>query len=332
MRFSFGAVPDLQPWCHRGGETSTILAAHRRGRHLLPMSTPRFQSRRTPERHRAVRRVLWVTFGLNLVLAAVKVSVGVTTGTLSIVAEAVQSSVDAGNNLLALVLARVAAQDPDAEHPYGHAKFETIGALGVVAFLSVTVFELATRAVERLVSGAGNPQASALTVGVMLASVAVSAAVSRYEADRGRALGSDLLLADAAHTRTDVYAALAVLAGLGLVAVGQAWADPVMTLVVAALIARTGWQIVRDTVPVLVDERAVSEDTLRRIVLATPGVRGCREVRSRGRPGEVFAELTICVAGEIDVRRAHAIADEVETRVARQVGAREVVVHIEPEE
>ncbi|MDQ3556515.1 MAG: cation diffusion facilitator family transporter, partial [Gemmatimonadota bacterium] len=160
----------------------------------------------TPERHRAVRRVLWITLALNVVLVAAKAAVGLATGTLSVVAEAAQSSVDGGNNLLALVLARIASRDPDAEHPYGHAKFETLGALAIVAILSITVFELSAQALRRLASGGGDPEASVLTIGVMLISAAVSAGVSRYETRRGHALGSDLLLADAAHTRADVYA------------------------------------------------------------------------------------------------------------------------------
>ncbi|MBI4545394.1 MAG: cation transporter [Gemmatimonadetes bacterium] len=282
-------------------------------------------------RHREIRRVLAWTLLANLAVVAAKAAGGLLAHTLSVVAEAAHSSVDAWNNLLGLALARVAARAPDEEHPYGHAKFETLGALGVVAFLSVSVFELVSAAIGRLVTGAGRPEATPFVVAAMVGSAVVSAVVSRYEARRGRELGSEILLADAAHTRSDVYASLGVLVGLGLVAAGYPRADAAFTLLVALVIARAGWRILKTTVPVLVDQRAVEARTIRRIALDTPGVKGAYAVRSRGREGEIFAELTIAVSRKLDVESAHAIADEVERRVAREVSAREVVVHVEPD-
>ncbi|HZD04267.1 MAG TPA: cation transporter dimerization domain-containing protein, partial [Longimicrobiales bacterium] len=101
-------------------------------------------------------------------------------------------------------------------------------------------------------------------------------------------------------------------------------------LAVAAVIAHTGWRIIRQTVPVLVDERAVDPTRIQRVAEAHDAVFSCYGIRSRGRSGEVFAELTIALDPELDVSNSHAIADDVEHRVAREVGAREVVVHVEP--
>lgn len=282
-------------------------------------------------RHRQIRSVLARVLVFNLVVVVAKASAGLATGTLSVVAEAAHSSVDAFNNILALALARIAAQEPDELHPYGHAKFETLGALAVVALLSVTVFQLTLAAVGRLFRGDSAPEATPVLFAVMGASALISLIVSRYEERRGRELKSELLLADAAHTRSDLYTSLAVLVGLGLIAAGYDWADPLVTLVVAAVIARAGWRILGTTVPILVDERAVEARTIRRLALDSPGVADCYDVRSRGREGEIFVELTIAVPGHLDVEAAHEIADEVEQRVGSAIGAREVVVHIEPE-
>lgn len=281
-------------------------------------------------RHAGIRRVLAIVLIFNVAVVLAKAIAGFMTDTLSVVAEATHSSVDALNNVIGLVLARVAARAPDEEHPYGHGKFETLGALAVVAFLSVTVYELTGEAIGRLVRGDARPDATPVVFAVMAVSAVISFFVSRYEARKGREFHSELLAADAAHTRSDMWASLAVIAGLALIAAGYAWADPVVTLVVAAMIAHAGWKILRTTVPVLVDERAVEEKTIRRIALDTDGVDECYDVRSRGRTGDVFVELTIAVRGTMDVESAHAIADEVERRVADDVGAREVVVHIEP--
>ena len=276
---------------------------------------------------RVLRGVLW----LNLGVLALKVVAFVSSQALSVVAEAVHSSLDASNNVFALWIARVATRDPDEDHPYGHAKFETLGALVLVGFLSITVFELLQRAVTRLLSGeAPDAQGTPLAMAVMAASIVVGLAVTIWEARRGRALGSDILLADAAHTRSDVLTTAAVLGGLIAIRAGHPQVDPWITIAVAVIIARTGWIIVRETVPVLVDERAVDPARIQRVAEAVPQVDACYRIRSRGRPGQMFAELTIAVAAELDVKRSHEIGAEVERRVASELGAREVVVHVEP--
>jgi len=283
------------------------------------------------DRHAQVRTVLVRTLVANLVVVVAKAVAGIMTNTLSVVAEAAHSFVDAFNNLIGLALSRVAARGPDEEHPYGHAKFETLGALAVVAFLSITVYELVSSAVGRLIAGTARPRATPPVIAVMVGSAVVSFFISRYESRKGAALDSDILQADAAHTRSDVLASAAVVVGLVLVAAGYHRADAAFTLLVAAVIARAGWRIVQATVPVLVDQRATHPDRIRRIARRTPGVMDAYDVRSRGRQGEVFAELTIAVDEGLGVVQAHAIADAVEKRVARELGARQVVVHVEPE-
>jgi cation diffusion facilitator family transporter len=277
-----------------------------------------------------IRRVLVLTLLANLAVVIAKLVVGLAANSLAVLAEAGHSGLDALNNVVALALARVAAAAPDDDHPYGHGKFETLGALGIVAFLSVTVFRLVEGAVRRLVVGSPGPDVGWVLVLVVAASALVSLGVSRYEARRGRELGSALLVADAVHTRTDVWGSLAVLAGLGVSALGYPQADAIVALLVAGIIGIAGYRVLQSTVPVLVDERAEDPALLRRIALQVDGVRAAYDVRSRGRPGESFAELTIAVAPSLDVAAAHRIADEVEVRVGEEMAAREVVVHVEP--
>jgi len=279
-----------------------------------------------------IRRVLVWTFVANVAVVLAKAIAGVMTGTLSVVADAAHSSVDALNNVLALALARVAGRAPDERHPYGHAKFETLGALAVVAFLSITVFELLERAITRLITDVAEPSATPMVMVVMAGSAVVSWVIARYERRQGRALRSELLVADAAHTSSDVYSSIAVLVGLGFVALGFPRADAVATIIVAAVIARAGWRILGHTVPVLVDERAAPPTEISRLAREVPGVIQCVDIRSRGREGDVFVELTITVDGGMDVHTAHEVADEVERRIARAVGARDVIAHVEPAE
>lgn len=284
------------------------------------------------ERSDGVRRVLIATLIANLGVVAAKIVAGLSAQSLAVLADAAHSSVDASNNVIALLIARVAAKAPDVEHPYGHGKFETVGALAVVAFLSITVFQLAEGAVERLFGQGPVPQATPFVAIVMIVSAIVSYLVARYEERAGHHYHSELLLADAAHTRSDVYASLAVLAGIGLVAAGYPRADAVVTILVAFVIAFAGWRIIQRTVPVLVDERAVEETAIRAVALETPGVIDCFAIRSRGSARDVFVELTITVEPTLNVHDGHIIADDAEGRIANAVGAREVIVHVEPAE
>lgn len=282
----------------------------------------------------AVRRVLLQVLVLNLVVVGAKLLAWRSSGALSIVAEVIHSSLDALNNVIALVFARIAAMEPDEEHPYGHHKFERIGALVVVGLLSVTVFELASGALRRLLAaGEAIPSSVAApdeSLVLMTGSILAGIAVAGWERKRGRELDSPILMADAAHTSTDVWAATAVLLGLLAVRAGYPLADPVITLWVAGMIGWTGWSIVRETVPDLVDERAFPEDRIRAGARSVAGVQGTADIRSRGRSGEVFVELTILVDPELDVRAAHRIADAVENELRGRLGARHVTVHVEP--
>jgi cation diffusion facilitator family transporter len=283
------------------------------------------------ERGGAIRRALVLVLVLNLAAVAIKLLAWRLSGSLSVGGEVVHSGLDAGNNVMALIFARIAGLGPDDEHPYGHAKFETLGALLVVGFLAITVFELVRGAVRRLVGSPFPPLEISPTVLVLiLVSLALSMAVATWEHAQARKLGSPILEADSAHTRSDVWATLAVLAGLFLTRAGYPTADPLVALVIAGFIALSGWRIVRSAVPVLVDERLVEPGIIDALARSVEGVAGCREIRSRGPAGTGFVEMVIEVEGGISVAGGHEIADEVEAVVAAKLGAAGVSVHVEP--
>ncbi|HEX2206725.1 MAG TPA: cation diffusion facilitator family transporter [Longimicrobium sp.] len=282
-------------------------------------------------RAREVQRVLKLMLAVSLVLVAGKTTAGILSGSLAVLGGAFDSGLDVLTTLVAITMARVAGEEPDERHPYGHEKFEALGALAMVAFLSITVFELVRTAVGRLRGGGHEAVDTSLGVWVMGASLVIGVAASEYERRRGKALESELLLADAAHLRADVFVTLAVLVGLLLTRLGWRTGDAWTTLFVAVLIIRTGFHIIREAVPVLVDEAAVEAAEIREMAEAMDGVDAAYDVRSRGRrEGARFAELTIAVRSGLDIEEAHEIADLVEDEVRRRLGARRVVVHVEP--
>src|SRR6266699_6688297 len=279
----------------------------------------------------AVRRVLIGLLGANLAVVVAKLYIGIVSGSLAVMGDALHSSVDSLYNVLGLIVIRVAARAPDEDHPYGHGKFETLGALAIVVFLSITCFELVRNAVGRLVSGGHTVRMSDFGLALLLATLATNILVAWYENRRGHELSSELLIADAAPTRTDVFITIGVLIGVLFSRQGLTWVDPAIAIVIALLIVRVAYQILSRAVPVLVDERAIPAPTIRQTAQAVAGVKDAYGIRSRGgNAGVRYAEVTIAVDSAANVADAHAIADAVEARLKNELELEEVTVHVEP--
>jgi cation diffusion facilitator family transporter len=266
----------------------------------------------------------------NLIVVVIKFTVGIDTNSLAVFGDALQSSVDAASNIFGIFVVRVASKAPDEDHPYGHSKFETLGALLIALFLVLSIFELVRGAMARLMSGAPSLNVSSTALGLLVFTLLVNVGVVWFETRAGRRLKSDLLLADALHTRTDVFITVGVLGGLALARAGLAWADPALGLIVAVLVGRAGYQILRRAIPSLVDERAFDQTTIQQEAEGVDGVVSAYAIRSRLAGDRRFAELTIAVDGGADVASAHRIADQVEERLKDSLHLDEVTVHVEP--
>ena len=281
-------------------------------------------------RYDRVRKILWLVLAANLFVVLVKLFVGLRAGSLAVLGDAAHSGVDALNNVVGLFAVNAAAEPPDEEHPYGHGKYETLAALAVVSFLSIAVFELVSGAVGRLFGSASPPRVDSLTFVLLSGTMLVNILVAAAEARAARRLRSPILSADARHTASDVLVTISVIGGLGLVALGWDDADAWLAIVVAALIARSGWVILRSTIPVLVDSRAIEASRIRNFIGPVPGVLRVTDVKSRGSlDAEAFTELTVIVEGGITVEQGHEIADTVERKLLAE-GFTGAVVHVEP--
>lgn len=278
--------------------------------------------------HRAIRRVLIVSLLVNVGAMLIKLGVGFATGALSLIADGLDTLFDAAANIVGLYAVRIGALPPDDDHPYGHRKFETVAALLIAAFLFIAAWEVATGAIQRLL----NP--TDVTVnGWVIAAVAVSGGmqgiVGMWEIRRGRTLHSEILVADGRHAFTSLFVSAGVLVGLLGVAVGLWWADSIVALAIAVLIAKIGVDTIRENIPALVDEAPLDSVFIGRIVADVHGVESYHRIRSRGTSDHIAIDLHVRVAPNLAIPAANAIGDEVRRRLLALPHVDDVTVHIE---
>jgi len=281
---------------------------------------------------RGVRKVLIITLLLNLTVVAIKLVIGILAQSLSIISDALHSSADSFNNVVALFVIRIASAAPDEEHHFGHHKFETLGAFVIAGFLAVTAFEVASSAVKRILGWeSSRVEVTAVTIGAMVLTIGVNILVWLYESRRARELGSSILLADSKHTLSDIFVSLSILVGLLMLWFRIANLDAVLALLVSCVIAYAAYQIFSATAPVLVDRSPFPRDYIAEVVRATPGVKSVHDIMSLGVPGNAFITMHLAVAPVI-TSDAHAVTEEVERRLEKTLGPCHVTIHIEPED
>lgn len=281
---------------------------------------------------REVRRVLIITLVLNLVVSASKIIIGLLSGSLAIVADGFHSLLDGINNIIALFANWFASRPPDDSHPYGHRRFETLAALGIGVLLLFMAFEIITGAINQVNSGE-QPDYTPLTFAIMIAALLVNLFVAWYEGREGKRLKSELLVADSAHTGSDVLVTISVLVSMVLTQVGIAWADAIAALIVVILIARTAIGILKQTGNVLADAAPIPPDALKQAAAAVPAAGNVLRARSRGPVDSVYVDLDVAVPASTTTERTEAITTAIRKSIESQFGGvQEVEVHFVPEE
>ncbi len=279
----------------------------------------------------ATRRVLGILLALNLIVCIAKLAAGSMAQSLAVMSDGVHSSIDAINNIFGIVLLRLAAKGPDAGHPYGHGKIETLGAFCIAGFMFITCYEIVKQSLGRFWTGeTPSFEITTLTFAVMGTTLLINIFVVLYEKAMARRYSSDFLYADAVHTQSDILVTLSVLAGLPLVMKGYVVLDALLALVISGVIAWSGFLVLRRTVPVLIDAAAVDDGLIRKAAVKMPGVVDVADIRSRMHGGQKFIELTMVVT-EYDLREAHEITERLEKKIVELCGPAAITIHVEPE-
>jgi len=282
-------------------------------------------------RGRGIRRTLLWVLGANLAVAGAKLVYGFAAGTVALQADGLHSVLDASSNVVGLVAMHFASNPPDAGHPYGHRKFETLAAAAIGLLIAAGVLEIASSAFGALVGRAPPPDVGWGGFAVVGATIVVNLAVSRAEARAGRRYQSGVLTADSAHTRSDALASVAVLMSFLAARLGLQWADPLGATVVLVIVARTAYVVLRDSGEVFSDTSRLDPVLVRRLVLRVEGVLGCHSIRSRGSRDHIHVDMHLLAAPEMTVLEAHDLSHRVEEALRGAFPeVADVLVHTEP--
>jgi len=282
------------------------------------------------ERYQEVEGVLLRVLIANLVVTGVKIVVGLLTGVLAIVADGFHSLVDASSNLIGLAAIRLARRPADEKHPYGYQRYETLGAFLIGVFMLLAAWEIANAIFKKIQTG-GQTEVSLPAVILMIVTFGINFLVVIVEKRAGKRLKSEVLLADARHTQTDLYITGSVVLSLIGMWFGWLWLDSIVAVVVVLLIVQAAFGILKDASRLLADKSVVDIEKVAEIAYSVSQVRYVHHIRSRGNTDTAFVDLHVKVSGGMSTSQAHAIASEVERRIIEEIdGVKDTLVHIEP--
>jgi cation diffusion facilitator family transporter len=276
----------------------------------------------------------------NTSLVLLKLIVGIAIGSVSVISEAIHSAMDLLAAVIALFAVKTSGKPADPHHPFGHGKVENISGTVEALLIFVAAGWIIYEAVKRLL----NPEPLeevGLGVAVMLVSAIANIVVSRKLFKVGRETDSVALLADAWHLRTDVYTSVGVLAGLGIIWLGDIllpqvdlkWIDPVAAIGVALMIINAAYKLTVESARDLMDVSLPHEEEveIRRLIAAfAPTVRGFHRLRTRKSGSYRFVEFHIRVDASMSIDESHRITDMISAAIKERFPGTLVTIHIEP--
>ncbi len=272
-------------------------------------------------------------------LTALKIVVGVMTGSLGIMAEAAHSALDLASALMTLAAVKISDRPADSEHPYGHGKVENLSALFETLLLLGTCVWILWEAVDRLIFTHVRVEASPWAFLVMIISIAVDYSRSRHLSKTAEKFNSQALEANALHFRTDILSSAVVILGLVCVKIGDAFpslaflhdADAAAAFGVAFIVIIVSLKLGLRAVHALIDTApAGMAAKIKREVGRIDGVLDCYKIRVRNSGADVFIDVHVHMDGKMSLNRAHDITEEIERTIRETVSRADVTVHPEP--
>jgi cation diffusion facilitator family transporter len=278
-----------------------------------------------------IKQVLSIILLVNLLVAALKIIIGSIIKSTSMTADGFHSLSDGASNIVGLIGIHFASQPEDEKHPYGHRKYETLAGLVISIMLFLAAARVIFNAIERFREPV-LPEITLESLLLLVFTLIINIIVSVTEYKKGMELNSQILISDSMHTRSDIYISSGVLLTLIAVKAGlPPVIDPLVSLIVAGFIIHAGYEIFRENSDVLLDSVAINAAEISELVMAFPDVKGVHNIRNRGGINDLYIDLHIEVNPELDVKRTHQLAHDIEDAIREKYHRNsEVIIHIEP--
>lgn len=284
------------------------------------------------ERARVASRSTWVSIGVNAGMSAVQIVVGVLSRSQGLVADGVHSLSDLVADLVVLAAARGSRKAADADHPYGHQRFETGASLALGLLLLAVGLGMIWQAFLKLQSPASVPQVHGVALAVAAVALVAKETLFRYMLAAAKRVRSSLLIANAWHARSDAASSLVVGLGIAGNLAGYPLLDPIAAVLVGFIVARMGfsfgWNALADLMDRAADDQEV--DAIRATLRDTPGVAGVHDVRTRKMGDMIVVDAHIEVDADITVEAGHEIAVAARDRVLQRHRVLNLMTHVDP--
>ena len=278
-----------------------------------------------------VRNVLILTLLLNAGVALVKVLYGLFTNSIAITSDGFHSFFDGVSNIVGLIGIWIASHPPDEKHPYGHKKYETLFTIIIAIMIFATCFQILRKVYLSIFEDHKTIVIETSFI-VMFLTMGVNIFVMRYESKKGKQFGSQFLIADAMHTKSDIFASTAVIISLIFTKLGYHLSDAIAGIIITFFIARIGCKILKEASDILVDTVCMDNSAIEFVVNSIEGVKGCHDIRTRGSVHSVYLDLHALVGRGLTTEKAHEIADRIETEIKKEFpSVVDIIVHIEPD-
>jgi len=285
-------------------------------------------------RFREGQRITWISVAVNVVLTALQLAVGLIAHSQSLIADAMHTLSDIVSDGFVLFANRKGAEAADADHPYGHGRFETAASLVLGLLLAATGAGILMTAAGRLQDLGSAPPVGVAAMWAALFTLAAKEGLFRYMLAKAERLRSPMLVANAWHARADALSSLVVAAGIGGALLGFNFADAVAAIIVGAMIVRAGLKFAWEALRELIDTGLSDEEVaaIRNTIATTPGVLGMHELRTRRMAHQVLVDAHVQVNPRISVSEGHRIAETARRRVlAGHPEVLDVLVHVDAE-
>ncbi len=280
------------------------------------------------QRDKQVRRIIFIEGSANLLVLILKAIVGLSTGSMAILADAVHSLTDITNNVVAWIVIHFSSMPADREHPYGHRKFETLAVFILASILMVLALEIALNAIRKEET---EVVSSDIELMLMLCVLVINILITSWQYAWAKRLDSDILHADVIHTFADVLTTIVVIAGWQLSTLGYIWVDRLCALGVACVIVYLAFNLFKRTLPVLLDEYAIDPEALSKLIKNVSGVKDVYRIRSRWIGNTCAVDLIISVDPALSTEESHNITDEIELLIEKHFDVTDISIHVEPE-